>query len=501
MTTRPISRDDERALTKATTNGALISYGTFAVAKLVTFAVTIVVARALLPSQMGVMSLALLVTNYVDALNEFGISSAVVWFERDDEVSRSTAFWVDMAFGLGATLLVVALAGPLAAFFREPSLAPVLRVLSLSFLFTSIGSVHAAVLRRRIDFRRQIGPEVSRSLSKGALTIVLVGAGLGVWSLVWGQLLGALVGSVWFIVALRWWPSATFDRAIAKTMTRYGATVAGVTFLAVVLKDVDYLVVGRRLGSRDLGLYTLGFRLPDLAVMGICYAVSNAVFPALSRLRADAPSLRRGVVRGLGALSLITAPLGVLLSVYATDLVAAFYGPRWEATGRVLTYISIYFVASSGSFVIGDLYKATNRTGILNIIAIARLPLSLVALIMVAPRGIVAVAVCQMSLASFTFVLQLVVACRVTPLSGRDLLGAFTPALVVCALTLVVGIVGIALVDGGPWPTLLISGTVTAAVSASAAIAIGRRWWRGIDRPTPLEAEPAVRPELLDEAR
>ena len=141
-------------------------------------------------------------------------------------------------------------------------------------------------------------------------------------------------------------------------MTRYGASVAGVTFLAVVVKDVDYLVVGRRLGSGELGLYTLGFRLPDLAVMGVCYAVSKAVFPA-----------------------------------YAKDLVAAFYGPRWAPTGQVLAFIAIYFVASSSSFVVGDLYKATNRTGILNVIALVRLPVSIVALLAVAPQGIVAVAI------------------------------------------------------------------------------------------------------------
>ena len=477
----PVVTRDERALTKATTNGVLISYGTFAASKLVTFGVTIVVARALLPSEMGVMALALLVTNYVDALNEFGISSAVVWFERDDEISRSTAFWVDLAFGLFATILVVGLAGPLAGFFREPALEPVLRVLALSFLFTSLGSVHDAVLRRQLNFRRQIGPEVSRAISKGVLTVVLVGAGLGVWSLVWGQLLGALVGSIWFIAALRWWPSVTFDRRVAATMTRYGASVAGVTFLAVVVKDVDYLVVGRRLGSGELGLYTLGFRLPDLAVMGVCYAVSKAVFPALSRLRDDPDSLRRGVVRGLGSLSLITAPLGVLLAVYAKDLVAAFYGPRWAPTGQVLAFIAIYFVASSSSFVVGDLYKATNRTGILNVIALVRLPVSIVALLAVAPQGIVAVAICQMVLASATLVLQLAVACRLTPLNASDLFGAFRPALIVSGVTAVVGVAGSSLVDAGPWATLLGSGSITVAVTVGAAVVIGRTWWRGIE--------------------
>jgi PST family polysaccharide transporter len=478
----PFSADDERELTKATTTGAVISYGTFALSKVVTFGVTIVIARVLMPSEMGIMSLALLVANYVDTLNEFGISAAVVWFTRDDEITRSTAFWVDMAFGLGATLLVIGLSGPLASFFHEPALGPVLRLMSVSFLLTSIGSVHNAVLVRRIDFKRQIGPEVSRALSKGLLTVVLLATGLGVWSLVWGQLLGGLVASIWYISALGWWwPRLTFDRGVAKAMTRYGSTVAGVTFMAVVAKDVDYLIVGHRLGARALGLYTLGFRLPDLAIMGICYAMSNAVFPALSRMRDDPASLRRGVVRGLGTLWLITAPLGVLLVVFAHQLVAAFYGPRWAPTGRVLAFIAVYFVVTSGSFFFGDLYKATDRTGILNLIAVVRLPIAVVSLILVAPRGIVAVALCQMTLATVTFVAQLVVACRVTPLGGADLLGAFRPAAVVSAITAVVGIAGTLLLGAGAWPTLLIAGSVTGLVALAVGTVIGRRWWRAID--------------------
>ena len=494
---RPSAEGAEHVLTHAMTRGVVITYGTFAASKAVTFAVTIVIARLLDPSQMGLMALALLVTTYMDAFNEFGISSAVVWFERDDQTTRSTAFWVDQIFGLAATVVVFLLAAPVAGFFDQPALTPVLRVMSVSFVLSSLGSVHNALLQRRFAFRRQIGPEVGSSISKGALSIALVAAGFGVWGLVWGQLLGALVGSVWFILALGWCPTAELDRAVARRMIRYGATVASVTFLAVVLKDVDYVVVGRQLGSHDLGLYTLGFRLPDLAVMGVCYAVSKAMFPTLSRLRADAGSLKRSAMRGLGGLTLVTAPLGALLAVHAHVLVAALYGPAWAQTGSVLRYIALYFVAVSASFVVGDVYKATDRTGILNAIALARLPVSLIALVLAAPHGIVVVAACQLALATTTLVIQLLVACRFTELTARDLVTAFRPAAIVAGLTALVGIAGIHLATGGPWPTLIVSGSAAFAVAVGSALLIGRPWWSRLAPPS--DPAPAPEPEVLAE--
>ena len=91
--------------------------------------------------------------------------------------------------------------------------------------------------------------------------------------------------------------------------------------------------------------------------------------------------------------------------------------------------------------------------------------------------------------------LQLVVACRVTPLSGRDLLVAFRPALLVSGLVAVVGTLGVALMDSDPWPTLLVSGTITLLAGFGAALVLGRRWWRQVD---PLHHVPTA--ELAEEA-
>ncbi|MEY2449796.1 MAG: hypothetical protein QOH79_3272 [Acidimicrobiaceae bacterium] len=430
-------RADEGGLTptppgigRAAVRGVLWSYAAFVGSKLALFASTVVLARLLAPDDFGVMSLSLAIMTYVDALNDFGIGQAIIYLDRDDETTASTAFVMTMATGIAAAAVVAFSAAPMARLFNEPDLVPIMRILALSYVLVSLSAVHSARLRRMMNFRRRVVPELAKSAVKAVVSVGFAAAGFGVWSLVWGQLAGVAVSTIVYWKALPWRPRWNFDRDTARQILTYGGGMMLVTFLAVVARDVDYLIVGQRLGAAELGRYTLGFRLPDLVLMGVTYAVSEAFFPALSRLRAGGTALRSTYLRAVSALALVTAPLGVGIAVIAQDFVHVAYGERWATTAPVLSLISLYFIAQSIVFVAGDVYKALGRQRILWIITAARLVVTVVVLLLVADRGIVAVAAAQTALVGAGCVVQLAIAARLIGAGVRPLLNALRPAAV-----------------------------------------------------------------------
>jgi len=454
--------------------GALWSYGGFLLAKLATFGSTVVLARLLAPEDFGVMSLGLALMTYVDALNDFGIGQAVVHFD-DDERTRSTAFALTMLTGAVAACALAVLSEPLAHVLDEPRLAPVSRALAVSYVIISLGSVHSALLRRRMQFRRRFVPELAKSVLKAGVAIVLARRGFGVWSLVWAQLAGvgaATLGNWW---ALRWrprqWPDVTTTRKVAS----YGGATMLVTFLAVIARDVDFLIVGRALGAEELGRYTLGFRLPDLAIMGVTYAVSQALFPALNRLRDDDEALRRAYLAALRLLVLVTAPLGAGIALAAHDFVAIAYGAQWARTAPVLALIGIYFVTQAAVFVAGDVYKALGRQRLLWIITFVRSIVVVTAVLLVVGHGIVAVALAQVVIGVLACSTQLAIAARFIGVGAGALLDAIRPAAIVVA-AMVPSTVTVQLVMAGadPLPRLLAVALVGAAAGGCAAAFVAR---------------------------
>ena len=58
---------------------------------------------------------------------------------------------------------------------------------------------------------------------------------------------------------------------------------------SVFIENMDYLVIGRRMGAEQLGYYVMAFRLPELSVMGVCIVAGQVFFPVFSRLQDDLP--------------------------------------------------------------------------------------------------------------------------------------------------------------------------------------------------------------------
>lgn len=449
------ARADRRELGRRAVSGALWNYGSFTYTKLATLITTVVLARFLTPAEFGVVALALVIVNYLDAVNSFGIAAAVIYEDEDDDRAMSQAFWLSQGTGFLAFLVTAATAPLTARIFDMPELAPIQVVLGLGFVLGSLGSVHDARLRRRLQWRRRMPADLARSTTKVVVAVLLAVMGLGAWALVWSQLASVLVFSIGVMLALRWRPMLVWDRAIVRRQLSYGGQITATTLAANLVRDLDYLMIGLVLTPAALGFYTMGFRLPDLAIMGITYAISQTVFPVFSRMRDDRPGLGDAVVRTQRILAIATLPIATILWVASDQLVRVLYGPQWAETATVAPYIAAYSMMHAFVFVGGDAFKAVGRVGVLTTVILVRLPITAVVLWLVAPRGIVAVAVAQVVLMAGYFLVQLVLTKRfIGPGVGR-MLRSLVPAAIGSAALAVV-FLGVEAVGWGPLATLLV---------------------------------------------
>ncbi|MDT0406912.1 oligosaccharide flippase family protein, partial [Streptomyces edwardsiae] len=160
---------------------------------------------------------------------------------------------------------------------------------------------------------------------KTALTIWLAATGHGVWSLVYGQLAGVLITAImyWWVAPTFMWPRFQLDEA--KALLRFGIPVTGVTLLAYAIYNVDYLAVGTRLGTTELGLYTLAYRVPELVVLNLCSVISDVLFSSMSRLQGEREAMSSQYRKALGIVLALTVPAGVGLAVVAGPLLHTLY--------------------------------------------------------------------------------------------------------------------------------------------------------------------------------
>ncbi len=346
-------------------SGTLWVYFSTYGAKILVFASTIILARLLTQDDFGVAAYALLVMRFIDFLQGLGMRHALIYYHENEE-RTNTAFWIAILVGLILFLIALFIGAPFAGlFFKDPRAVGVTRVLAFSVPISSIAMVHEAILRKELKFKRQFLPEFSKAIGKGALSIILALLGWGAWSLIYGQLMGAVVGVIMFWWVIPWRPKFKFNPKYAKSLLSYGSKIIYNKTLSIFLENLDYLLIGRYMDAATLGIYTLAFRIPELIIKQFSSIIGDVTFPVYAKIREDIESLQTGFLLTFQYVNMITVPLGIGLALTSNLIVRIFYGEKWVDAIPVMIAISLFAMARAMVFNAGDVYKAIGKPEIL----------------------------------------------------------------------------------------------------------------------------------------
>jgi O-antigen/teichoic acid export membrane protein len=422
------SLSENQQTTRKTAHAVLWNYLSFGLGKGMVFVSTAILARLLTTEEFGLVGFATLTVSYLAVLKDLGLGAALIQKRDHVEESANTVFTMNLLLGIGLTLVTFAIAPFVANYFREPEVTPLLRVLGLTFVINALGSIHTIRLQRELAFNRKLVPDLGRSLAKGAASIGLALLGFGVWSLIWGQIVGAVTAVILAWIVYRWRPKLTIHRKLGRGLLGFGSTLLFVNILSTVVNNADYLVVGRVLGAESLGIYTLAYRLPELLVLNLLWVVSGAIFPAYAKIQDQPDTLRRGFLTTLRYIEMVSVPLCLGLLIAADPLVRVAFGEQWLEAVPVVRILALFVLVNSIGFNVGDIYKATGRPDILVKLGLVYVGPLLLALWFGSRYGLIGIALAHLSVGFFRTWIRLTVASRLIRVSWFDILKQLQPA-------------------------------------------------------------------------
>jgi PST family polysaccharide transporter len=480
-------------LGRRTVRGMAWAYSSYVGQRAVVLVSTAVLARLLAPAEFGLVSLALVFIAFLETVSDFGLTQALVILDRDETRRRSqSVFLFSVAIGV-AMAAATAAAGPMAArFFDEPELSAILPVLGLTLLVRAVGSTHYALAQKDMDFRARTVGELFDVVARAGVSVVLAVGGLDAWSLVLGNIAGAVAftTALWFVVP--WRPRWEFRRDALHGLVAFGGALTAVNLIAALLANVDYVFIGRELGKTQLGLYTLGFKLPELLVINFSVVAGRVLFPAFASI--DEDGLSSGLVRSFHYTLVVCLPLATGLAMVAGPLVDVALGDAWLPSIDVVRAISLYALALAVGIPAGTVYKAIGRANVLLALAVPRAIIAVTAIAIFVDRGIVAVALCQAGVAFAFAAVGMLLAVRLLRVDLVALWRAtWSPFVATAAMVAVVATV-LVLVDGS-FARLVLATVGGGAAYVGALVAVDRESLRRIVRlarraPDPLAAAP-----------
>ncbi len=297
--------------------------------------VFILLARLLTEVDFGLVALAAVFVAFAQLLVDQGLGDALIQRPSLTRSQIDTAFWVAVFTGVLLTVAGIVLAGPIAGLLGEPRLAPIIQVLSLTFVMVALNSIQMALLRREMRFR---------SLAIRKLLAVGVGGVVGIsmavldpspWALVGQQLAAAGVSVVALWAVSPWRPGRHASRAEFWPLFSFGIHIVGGDILNFLSRNTDKLLIGATLGTGALGFYAVAYRILDTSQVLLVNAARKLAFPVFSRLQHDHDRMRRAYSRVNRALSVVTMPAYVGLALVASEAIPLIFGERWTSSAPV----------------------------------------------------------------------------------------------------------------------------------------------------------------------
>lgn len=337
----------------------------------------LILAKLLEPSVFGLANMATLAILALALFQDIGFESALIYQRKNVEQASHTAFATVILSSVAIYLIAVVAAPLVSFFFKEPAVTPILRVLALTVLISSVSRVPLVLLGRELDFRRRIFPELTASLIASAAAIFLAFRGFGVWTLVWRELIRSGLTSilVWFVSPYR--PRWRFDVPVARELFSYGKHILSSQGLIFLVTNVDNAIVGRYVGSAALGLYGFAYNTTNQPATQITGVISQVMFPVFSRMAdgdpAEARRLRaRYYLTLVRYVSWITAPVAVAMILFAPAFIWGLYGAEWAPAIIPIQLLAIYGFIRSIAANMGSVFRAMGKPQWLTYIALWR---------------------------------------------------------------------------------------------------------------------------------
>ncbi len=325
--TPPPPPSEERTLAGRVAKGAAWILGSGIAARVLGVFNTIVVARLLVPDDIGIVAVATVAMQLLEGFSQIGVSQAVVKFRDANKDDLNTLFTLSLLRGLFVGLLLAILAPVMATFYDDARMLPIFLVVAAVPIITGLVNPRFFEFERDLRFSQQFIMTIATKLASVIVSIAIAFSFRTYWAIIFGIVTGACV-QLFLSYALRpFAPNLSF-KSIRKVFG-FSGWLTAVSFVTALNNKLDTPILARLVGASGAGVYFMGYNLSSLVSDQLAAPISQAVYPGLSSLQDDVERMRLAFLQSVAALGVIAMPAGFGFAFVAQDVTLLLLGEKW----------------------------------------------------------------------------------------------------------------------------------------------------------------------------
>lgn len=328
----------------------------------------LVLAKLLLPEHYGLIGMAMVFISFITLISELGMGAALIQKpeEQMNERYYSTAFWINLIVSIAGFMIITVAVAPAAAwFYDEEMLVKLIPVLAIPVILDSLYLIPKVKLSRALNFRPQAIREIVSVLIAGTISIYLAIQGFGVWSLAFNGIIASVVSIILYYYHVDWKPQLIFDKEAFYSLFGFGGYVMVENIFSFFTSNIDYILIGKLIGSSALGVYTLAFILTDTFRKQFLNILSKVLYPAYSSIQHDIQQLKKYFLTVIRINGLVLFPIMTTFVVLAEPIILVGFGEEWRNTVFPLRMLALAVIVHVLGGTVATIMRSIGRADLI----------------------------------------------------------------------------------------------------------------------------------------
>lgn len=293
------------------------------------FLFSIILARLLTPEDYGIIAMPLIFLAVAQVFIDSGFANALIRKPDLTEKDLSTALIFNIAVGIVCYCILFLLSPYIASFYNTPILSGILKVTSLSILFTPLCTVQQAILTKTLNFKLQARVSVISAIIGGLVGVYMAYTGFGVWSLAVSQALTAFMRVIFLWTWTKWHPNSWWSKSSFRYLWNYGSKLILAGLIDTIYQNIYPLIIGKFYNASSLGYYTRAQQFAHLPTANIYGIIRRVAFPLLSEIQNDFDRLKKVFIRILRVSVFVMFPLMCFIAGSAKPIIIILLSDKW----------------------------------------------------------------------------------------------------------------------------------------------------------------------------
>lgn len=430
--------ESEESLKSKVMSGLAWTFGERIIAQCVSFLVSIILARILMPEEYGVIAIILVFINLANVFVSNGFGESLVRKKDSNETDFSTIFYCSFVFSWVLYAVLFIAAPVIADFYKQETLVLLLRVLAIKIPISSISTVQHAYVSKHMIFKKFFFSTLGGTLVSGILGILMAYCRYGAWALVAQYLCNTIIDTVVLFITVPWRPRMLFSRKSAIQLIGYGWKLTASSLINELYTELRSLIIGRVYSSADLAYYNRGNQFPSLIITNVDTAIGKVVFPAMTKVAEEKQRIKQLGRRSMKTTSYIIFPVMIGLMAVSEPLVRLLLTEKWLVCVPFLQCSCIYYMCQPIQTTNWQIIKAVGRSDICLKLEILKKIIGVSIILLTMNFGVLAIAIGNAAFAVVSMFINIIPNRRLIGYSVAEQIKDILPPLV---LSILMGII------------------------------------------------------------